>query len=592
MKSSSRWWLRPLPGLLSLGLACSCAPEAPPGDAGDADAGPRDAGGEDAGVPEDAGLEDAGLEDAGLDDAGLDDAGVEDAGVEDAGAPDAGGVDAGGGEDGGAPDAGAPDAGAADAGVSEGLLAKCMSPVTLQDGVVVEGDTTAAGNDTLGSCTGGAAPEVVYRYVVQAPTAHVTIQVNPTDGDDFGVYVRTDCEDPGAEARPCAENRPAAVAETLRPHIQEAGTELFVFVDGFREQDEGPFEIVLEETPVTVLAVGADCDPDASDAVCDDRRGHQCLSDGDGTFSCYAPAPNVGCQAAAPVDEDGTLTGQLGAGRNVYDALDIGDCTGTNTGGTDVAYQFDIAAGETFSAEVAAEGDAALYVVSDCPPLATSCVAGANEALAGEPESLRFTNMGAARTLYLVVDSFDPTPPPQDWSTPHAGFFTLDWDIDTPTLLVSEVGHDADSGASWVELYNATTGPVGLAGLELRVYANGAGSPSSSFALPDVDLAAGATLLVVSDATAFAAAFPGVDPDVATAGIAVDGDDALELFDTGTSARIDVYGEPGVDGTGSTWEYADAAALRRPARIAGEASFQAADWEVVPTAAATPGARD
>jgi len=233
----------------------------------------------DAGLVVDAGAGDAGAgTDAGEDDAGHVDAGdpidaVDGGTAADAGRPDAGVVDAGT-----AADAGSPDAGDVDAGPLPPAAQACVDAELLVHDVGVQRTTDGNANLFAGSCV-QAGPDGVFRFVTGADVVDVVAYVDSTDDDDLGIYVRSACEDDGTELQ-CADNVAAGNVEFVTLTDVAAGTELFVFVDGFRADDVGSFEVGVYE--VRHLNVGDDCTPGDHTQPCPAA----CLADGDGTFSC------------------------------------------------------------------------------------------------------------------------------------------------------------------------------------------------------------------------------------------------------------------------------------------------------------------
>ena len=87
-------------------------------------------------------------------------------------------------------------------------------------------------------------------------------------------------------------------------------------------------------------------------------------------------------------------------------------------------------------------------------------------------------------------------------------------------------------------------------------------------------MAAGAYLIVARNQTDFEARFGASLNVIYSSAVEVNGDDVLALEDNGSI--IDVFGELGVDGTGTPWEYEN----RCGERIAGQASasFDVSEW--------------
>ncbi len=109
-----------------------------------------------------------------------------------------------------------------------------------------------------------------------------------------------------------------------------------------------------------------------------------------------------------------------------------------------------------------------------------------------------------------------------------------------------------------VELYAINDIPD-LENYSLSNFNNGSTSPTSTFTFPAGSLAAGTHIWVASEPNSFTTYF-GFAPNYITSTVNVNGDDAFRLFYNG--AAIDVFGEVGVDGTGTPWDYLDGWAYR------------------------------
>jgi hypothetical protein len=117
--------------------------------------------------------------------------------------------------------------------------------------------------------------------------------------------------------------------------------------------------------------------------------------------------PAVGndtCAAATPISPGVGLSGDTTwAADDLSFAPSTPNCTGYFTTGHDVFYALALAAGEEVEITVTPESsyDVAVYVVDGCA--GGQCLAGADRALEGGPETLTF-QAPAAGTFYLVVD--------------------------------------------------------------------------------------------------------------------------------------------------------------------------------------------
>ncbi len=104
---------------------------------------------------------------------------------------------------------------------------------------------------------------------------------------------------------------------------------------------------------------------------------------------------------------------------------------------------------------------------------------------------------------------------------------------------------------------------------------NGGSTDGEEFTFPNVAVTAGETLYIASESAQFAAFF-GFAPDYTSSAMAINGDDAIELFYNG--AVIDLFGDINVDGTGQAWDYMDGWAARLDTVTQPSASFDLAQW--------------
>ena len=104
---------------------------------------------------------------------------------------------------------------------------------------------------------------------------------------------------------------------------------------------------------------------------------------------------------------------------------------------------------------------------------------------------------------------------------------------------------------------------------------NGGGSDGEEFTFPAVGVNAGTYLYVTSNEGQFIAYF-GFTPDYANGSMSINGDDAIELFQSGTV--VDVFGDINVDGNGTKWEYLDGWAYRNDGSMPNGGIFSAGDF--------------
>ena len=104
---------------------------------------------------------------------------------------------------------------------------------------------------------------------------------------------------------------------------------------------------------------------------------------------------------------------------------------------------------------------------------------------------------------------------------------------------------------------------------------NGGGTDGQEFTFPAVTAAAGDYIYLASDSASFNNWF-GFNSDYVTGIMSINGDDAIELFYSGSV--IDVFGDIDVDGNGEPWEYMDGWAYRNNSTGPDGGSFTLANW--------------
>jgi len=129
----------------------------------------------------------------------------------------------------------------------------CETPIALEPGRSVQGDTRTGGTTLVGSCAEGAAPEQVYQLRIERRT-QVTIVLQSTF--DGALYVQRECGRRETEVA-CNDDSP----DTTRSQIDttlDPGT-YFVVVDGYQGQG-GTYELVasaVQAQPVEALCTDA-----------------------------------------------------------------------------------------------------------------------------------------------------------------------------------------------------------------------------------------------------------------------------------------------------------------------------------------------
>ena len=125
-----------------------------------------------------------------------------------------------------------------------------------------------------------------------------------------------------------------------------------------------------------------------------------------------------------------------------------------------------------------------------------------------------------------------------------------------------------------VELYAVNSIP------DLSIYGigsanNGGGSDGEEFTFPAAAVAPGTFIYVASESVAFNTFF-GFAPDFTSGAANINGDDAIELFQSGLV--VDVFGDINVDGTGQPWEHTDGWAYRVDLTGPDGTTFVLANW--------------
>ncbi len=104
---------------------------------------------------------------------------------------------------------------------------------------------------------------------------------------------------------------------------------------------------------------------------------------------------------------------------------------------------------------------------------------------------------------------------------------------------------------------------------------NGGGTDSVEYAFPQVAVSMGDYIYITNDSLQFIAFF-GFEPMNETNAMAINGDDAIELFKEGVV--VDVYGDIDVDGNGEVWEYLDGWAVRNSGTGPDGTTFVSGNW--------------
>lgn len=98
------------------------------------------------------------------------------------------------------------------------------------------------------------------------------------------------------------------------------------------------------------------------------------------------------------------LSGSTAGAQNNYNPGAAG-CTGYTAAGLDVVYMITAYNGQGINLTYTSSADASFYIVTDCGDPVASCIAGADDTVSGQAETLSF-NFPASGTYYLVLDSY------------------------------------------------------------------------------------------------------------------------------------------------------------------------------------------
>ncbi|MFX0556289.1 DUF5689 domain-containing protein [Maribacter sp. CXY002] len=147
-------------------------------------------------------------------------------------------------------------------------------------------------------------------------------------------------------------------------------------------------------------------------------------------------------------------------------------------------------------------------------------------------------------------------------------------------VFISELADpDNNSGARFVEIYNAGQEPLSLNGWKLLRYTNASLEISSQLDLSDYNIGAESTLVVSPNGPVFETIY-GFQPDVITGTNSPadsNGDDTLLLVDPFGSV-IDIFGRIGEDGSGTDHEFEDGRAVRKIEVIRGNPNYSFFEW--------------
>lgn len=108
---------------------------------------------------------------------------------------------------------------------------------------------------------------------------------------------------------------------------------------------------------------------------------------------------------------------------------------------------------------------------------------------------------------------------------------------------------------------------------------NGGGTDGVEFTFPPISVTEGSYITITSSQVDFQAYFgtqATFEDNQANSSVAINGDDAVELFEDGVV--IDVFGQIDLDGTGTVWDYLDGWAYRQSNTINNNGIWNPTEW--------------
>ncbi len=161
----------------------------------------------------------------------------------------------------------------------------CPGAIALNSGDTEVGSTRRAVDRYSGSCSERPSPEVIYTFEVPEDSGLRILVDGTTDRLDPTVFLRTNCG-PDADAQEIAcTDVPFSFTEQLEVAQVPANT-YFLFIESFRDDVQGDFEVTLEVVPGQIC-VGDQAEPnDTRDRpsdlfLADDEDLHLCPDDTD-----------------------------------------------------------------------------------------------------------------------------------------------------------------------------------------------------------------------------------------------------------------------------------------------------------------------
>ena len=150
------------------------------------------------------------------------------------------------------------------------------------------------------------------------------------------------------------------------------------------------------------------------------------------------------------------------------------------------------------------------------------------------------------------------------------------------SIFISELADpNNNSGARFVELYNANPEPFSLKGWTITRYTNDNIDVSSTIYLSGYTIESESTLVISPNATEFEVVYGFVPEASVSTNSPADsnGDDNLQLVDP-FGTIIDSFGIVGEDGTSTNHEFEDGRAVRKPEIVQANATYTFGEWTI------------
>ncbi len=310
---------------------------------------------------------------------------------------------------------------------------------------------------------------------------------------------------------------------------------------------------------------GGGAAPTLSNTTADSRVANGCTDTDDNAADFAAGAPNPR-----------NTTSPLNICGGAVDNAPAVASTNPANGDTNVAVDANIAV--TFNEDVNVAGDWA-EVSCAVSGVHTTAVSGGPQNYTLNPDTDFNNNESCTLTIFAAqVTDADTDDPPDNMAADFVSSFTVENTTPltgTDLILTGIVDGPLTGGIpKAIEFYviNDIT--------DLSIYGfgsanNGGGTDGQEFTFPAVSAAAGSFIYLASEETGFTTFF-GFAPDYTSSAAEVNGDDAVELFQSGVV--VDVFGDINVDGSGQPWDYLDGWVYRVNETGPDGSTFALANW--------------